>query len=184
MLPTHAARRPVAAGEVAGGHLLGAAVAVPQGADDPVAAGREAGQLDVALDPGAAGGQPVAKDRLGLGLGDEQQEGEGGVGQAKAEQAYPQGPAAPIQPQHHRVVAAPQQLRGRLQPTQHLEGAWLHDQGPGLVHPVGQPVHDPERHPQRLQRPGQGQPGRPGPHDQDVQPTATRIGHMPCCTRA
>jgi hypothetical protein len=127
---------------------------MPQGAGDPVGRGAEAGQLDAPLDPRAPGGQAVAEDRFGLGLGHEQQEREGGVGQAEPEQPHPDGPAAGMQPEPHGVVAAGQQLPGHPQPAQDLQGPWLDGQGPGLVHPVRLAVHDPEGRPHRLQLPG------------------------------
>ena len=87
--------------------------------------GMEADQLHPTLDPDAAGGQVLNEHLFGVGLGDEQQERVGGVGQPEPEQPDPDDAGASVELDPDRVVATLQQLLGDAEPPQHLQGAWL-----------------------------------------------------------
>jgi hypothetical protein len=115
----------VAADQVVGGHLLGPPVVVAQHTADAGLVGVEGDQLQAPLDPHAPGGQVLDEDLFGVGLGDEQQKGVSGVGQAEPEQPDPHGPAAGVELDPHRVVAARQQLLGHADSAQDLQGARL-----------------------------------------------------------
>jgi hypothetical protein len=103
---------------------------VAQGAGDSVRVGVEADQFHAPLDWDPTGGQVVAEDLLGLGLGDEQQEWIGGVVQAEAEQPDADDAAAGVELDPDRVVAPRDQFLGDPQPAQDLQGAWLDSQRP------------------------------------------------------
>ena len=112
----------------------------------------------------------VTEHLFGVGLGDEQQERIGGVVQAEPEQPDPDDAAASVELDPDRVVAPLEQLLGNAQPAQDLQGAWLDGQRARLVHAVELPVDDAARRPHRLQLGGEGEAGRSGTDDQDVEP--------------
>jgi hypothetical protein len=116
----------------------------------------------------------VKQHLLGLSLGEEQQEGVGGVGQAEAEHPDPDGAVAGVELDPDRVVATRDQFPRHAQPAQHLQGARLDGQRTRLVDAVELTVNDAHRRTKRPQLGGQGEPGRPGPDDQDVQLLARR----------
>ncbi len=78
----------VAAHDVAGLDVLCVAVGMGDGGAHVVGALVEVGQLDAALDRGAGAGEVVVEDRLGGGLGQEEQERVGGVVEADVEQGH------------------------------------------------------------------------------------------------
>ena len=114
----------------------------------------------------------VAQHLFGLGLGDQQQEWIGGVVQAEAKQPDADDAAAGMELDPDRVVAPLDQLLGQPQPAQDLQGARLDAQRARLMHPVQLPVDDANGRPERLELGGQGEAGRPGPDDQDVEQIA------------
>ena len=175
---THAACGTVTADQVAGAHLLRAPVGVAQGAADTVGIGVEGDQLHPPLDVDAVAGQVAVQHRLCLGLGDEQQEGIGGVVEAEPEQPHPDGAVAGVELDPDRVVAARQQLLGHTQPAQHLKGARLDGQRSRFVDAVGLPVDDAGAGPERLELGGQREAGRPGADDQYVKPLAVGGCHV------
>jgi hypothetical protein len=66
-------------------------------------------------------------------------------------------------------VAAGDELRRDAQTGQHLQGPGLDSQGAGLVDAVDLTVDDAEPRAERPKLGGQGQPGRTGAHDEDVE---------------
>ena len=86
--------------------------------------------------------------------------------------------AAGVELDPDRVVAPRDQLLGQPQPAQDLQGARLDGQRARLVHPVQLPVDDANGRPERLELGGQGEAGRSGPDDQDVERVAVGGGHV------
>jgi hypothetical protein len=105
-----------------------------------------------------------------------QQEGIGGVGQPEPEQPHPDRAASGVELHPDRIVAVCQQLLGHPQPPQDLQRARLDRQLTRLVHSVGLPVDDPYRRAERLELGGQGEAGRSGADDHNVEP-AVGWGH-------
>ena len=140
-----------------------------QGAGDGVRVGVEADQFHAPLDPDAAAGEVVDQDLLGVGLGDEQQERIGGVVKAEVEQPDADDAAASVEVDPDRVVAPRDQLLGNPEAAQDLQGPRLDGQRARLLHPVQLPIDDANGRPERRELGGQGEPGRPGPDDQDVE---------------
>ena len=165
----HGAAGAVATDQPAGAHLLGPPLSVAKDAGDGVVLGLKGGQFHASLRRGAAAGQVAAQDLFGLGLGDEQQERIRGVVQAEPEQPDADDTAAGVELDPDRVVAPPDQFLGDPQPAQNLQGARLDSQRTRLVHPVQLPVDDADGRPQRPQLGGQGEAGRSGADDQDVE---------------
>ena len=126
----------------------------------------------------AAAGQVVSQHLFGLGLGDQQQERICGVVQAEPEQPDADDAAAGVELDPDRVVAPRDQVLGQPQPAQDLQGARLDAQRARLVHPVQLPVDDANPCSERLELGGQGQAGRPGPNDQDVEQVAVGRHHV------
>jgi len=108
----------------------------------------------------------LVEDRLGLGLGQEQQERVGGVVQADVEQRKLRGTGAGVQLHAHGGVAAFDEGVGQAEAGENFEGAGLYGQGAGLMHLVGLAVDDPEPGPERLELGGEGQPGGSGADDE------------------
>ncbi len=161
----HGAVGAVAADQVAGPYLLGLSITVPEGAGHAVGVGLEGDQLHAPLHPIPAGGQVVVQRPLGLCLGDEQQEGVGGVGQPETEQPHPDDAAAGVELHPDRVVAALEQLLGDTQPAQHLQGAWLDAQRARFVDAIGLAVDDAAGRIERPELGGEGEAGRSGADD-------------------
>ena len=148
-----------------------------QGAGDGVGVGVEADQLHAPLHQDAAAGQVVAQHLFGLGLGDEQQERIGGVVQAEPEQPDADDAAAGVELDPDRVVAPLDQLLGQPQPrrTSRVRG-WTPNAR--LVHLGPAAGRRCERRPERPQLGGQGEAGRSGPDDQDVEQVAVGGCHV------
>jgi hypothetical protein len=125
---THGTAGAIAADHIADADLLGPPVSVAQETGDGVGVGMEADQLHAPLDQDPTGGQLVAEHLFGLGLGDQQQEGIGGVVQAETNQPDTDDAAAGMQLGPDRVVAPPDQLPGQPQPAQDLQGTRLDSQ--------------------------------------------------------
>ena len=103
---------PVAADEIAAAHLLRPSVGAAQRALDVVTLRREADELDAALDRDASCREMFVQDRLRLGLGDEEEEREGGVLEADVEEPHANDAFADVHAQLERAVAALDQSLG------------------------------------------------------------------------
>ena len=120
----------VAAGEVAGADGLLPAVVVAQPAGGLLVGGIDVDQLDAALDRHPSQVEVLAEDAFGLGLGQEQQERVGGVGDADVEQPQGGHPTSNVDPQLHGPVAERQQRRSDPKGGEDFEGAGLDGQRP------------------------------------------------------
>ena len=110
--------------------------------------------------------QPGQQHRLGLALRDHQGVRVGRGQSVERDGEQPAGAVAdgePVDPN-----AAGDQRVGGAQLVQHLQGAGVHDGGPGGVRALGQPVHDDEVDAGGGQGDGQRESGRPGADDGDL----------------
>ena len=133
----------------------------------------EPDQLDAPFDRRSAGGEVLAEDGLGLRLGEEQQERKARVVQADVEQGRTRGSGPAVHLQLDGGVAPLDHGVGKAEPAEHLQRPRLDGERPGLVDPVELAVDEPEPGAERLELRRQGQAGRAGADDQDVD----RFGH-------
>jgi hypothetical protein len=159
----------VAADQVARVQPLRRFVAMPQGAADSVLAGLELDELDAPLDVDALLGQVLVQDRLGLGLGNEEQEREGRIFEADVEKPDHDNALAGVELQLRRVVAALDQRRRDPEPPQNLERARLHRERTRFMHAIELPVDDPDAGAECVQLGGKRESGRSRADDEHVR---------------
>jgi hypothetical protein len=143
-------------------------VAMTERAEDTVRAGLELDELDASLDRHTARSQVLVQDRLGLCLGDEEQERIGGVLEPDVEEPDCDDSLAGVN-LHLRGVVPPLDQRLRdPEPTQHLERARLRERA-RFVHAIELPVDDPDASAERVELGREREPGRPGANDEHVR---------------
>ena len=158
----------IAAGHVAGGHHLLAAIAVAQCGRGGIRGVAQVGQFNAPFHGHVGRGQVLAEDAFGLGLGQEQQERVGGVIQAEVEHWHRQYPAGDVHAQLHSPVPGGNQLVGDTKSGQNLQGARLDRQRAGLMHPVQPTVDQAGPNAEGGQLRSEGQPSRPGTDHEHV----------------
>jgi hypothetical protein len=119
----------------------------------------------------------LLQDAFGFGLGQEQEERVGGVGDADVEQPHGDRPPAQVHPQLNGRVSGCDHLCADPQSGQHLQCARLDRECSRLVRTVELPIYEPEPRAERSQLRRQGQSGGSGADHQHVN----RSGDLTLC---
>jgi hypothetical protein len=101
-------------------------------------------------------------------LGDEEEEGKGGVFKTDFEESEAANAPTGVHLKLDCVVPAPSQLVSDPERSQQLKCPGLNRKRARLVGPIKLPVDDPKRGPERVKLGRQGQAGGPGTNDQNA----------------